>query len=324
MKGNIFKVLGGEIIIMVSLFCLVFADDFPPEIVNYSPEKDAVNVQRDTAIKFTVQDIDDIDGTTMVVTVEGITVFDGSGPGPYPYYIMGCVEGSCSFFYGHPELFNPGQIVDVTIDCHDRVGNIMPQDRYSFTIISSIDTIPPTAIITSHSNNQIVSSSPITVTGTAFDVHDSAIIAVEVNGIVATTTNENSTWSVTGVGLVKGNNSVIVATEDEYFNRDNYAVSINVILDTNLDDFSFFKVYPNPYNVSFSSGITFDFLTEDSKIKIYTLNGQLIKEIKVKDEGRVTWDIKNEQGKKIASGIYIYVIVDEKGDKKSGKIAIVK
>ncbi len=90
------------------------------------------------------------------------------------------------------------------------------------------------------------------------------------------------------------------------------------------EDLSQAKTYPNPYKGNYFSGITFDSLTEGSKIKIYTLSGQLIKEIEVSDEGMVFWDVKNEQGKKIASGIYIYLIVDEKGNKKTGKIAIIK
>lgn len=93
-----------------------------------------------------------------------------------------------------------------------------------------------------------------------------------------------------------------------------------------FNDLSQIKVYPNPYREGKTSFtiITFDSLPEMAVIKIYTLGGLLVKEIKVPDGGEVVWDIKNNDGKKIASGVYIYFITDKKGNKKSGKIAIIR
>lgn len=91
-------------------------------------------------------------------------------------------------------------------------------------------------------------------------------------------------------------------------------------------DLSQVKVYPNPYRKGKHSLpiMTFDSLTEGAVIKIYTLEGQLVKEIKVPDGGEALWDIKNNAGKKIASGVYIYFITDSKGNKKSGRVVIIR
>lgn len=91
------------------------------------------------------------------------------------------------------------------------------------------------------------------------------------------------------------------------------------------DNLSYTKAYPNPYKSSSGhSRIIFMNLTENSTIKIYTISGELIKVIKEQIGGMAEWDVRNKKGKKIASGIYIYLITNKAGEKKKGKIAIVK
>ncbi|MBU0580278.1 MAG: T9SS type A sorting domain-containing protein, partial [Candidatus Margulisbacteria bacterium] len=92
------------------------------------------------------------------------------------------------------------------------------------------------------------------------------------------------------------------------------------------------KVYPNPYrpddgNISTgddnSRFITFEGLTDTSKIKIYTISGELVR---VLDEGTaiVEWQADNMDDEKVASGIYIYIITDKDGNKKMGRITIIR
>ncbi|MCK4666483.1 T9SS type A sorting domain-containing protein [Candidatus Dependentiae bacterium] len=87
-------------------------------------------------------------------------------------------------------------------------------------------------------------------------------------------------------------------------------------------------VIPNPYKVfnhpAFSEGVIFTNLPPICTIKIYTLNGELVKKIKHENQsGNERWDLNNDNGKKIASGIYLYTIESSQGIQK-GKIAIIK
>jgi len=84
-------------------------------------------------------------------------------------------------------------------------------------------------------------------------------------------------------------------------------------------------VYPNPYyaNRDASVGINFDKLTEGSIIQIFTIAGELVKEIRVESSPQ-NWDICNSAGEKVASGIYIYLIKDPAGNKKVGKLGIIR
>ncbi|MBI2916285.1 MAG: T9SS type A sorting domain-containing protein, partial [Elusimicrobia bacterium] len=83
---------------------------------------------------------------------------------------------------------------------------------------------------------------------------------------------------------------------------------------------------PNPYQPSLAAhlanGIKFKGLPAYSTIKIYTLTGDLIKQMKDEDgDGTVSWNAKNESGQDSASGIYFSLIED--GDKtKTLKLAI--
>ncbi|MEN3044762.1 MAG: T9SS type A sorting domain-containing protein [Candidatus Hydrothermales bacterium] len=84
----------------------------------------------------------------------------------------------------------------------------------------------------------------------------------------------------------------------------------------NLDD-AF--VYPNPFKPSEGhSHISFTNLSANSKIIIFDVNGNKIKELIANGDGSARWDGK------VASGVYTYVIKDKNGNKKVGKIAIVR
>lgn len=74
---------------------------------------------------------------------------------------------------------------------------------------------------------------------------------------------------------------------------------------------------PNPTK----DKVTFIQLTPNSKIRVFNILGELIWESQSLDGKEVSWDIKN---KNIASGIYIYVITDDKGNIKRGKLGIIK
>jgi hypothetical protein len=83
-------------------------------------------------------------------------------------------------------------------------------------------------------------------------------------------------------------------------------------------------VYPNPSKEG--KEITFAQLPSDKevKIRIYTITGEKVRELtKPQAEVKINWDLKNEAQRKVASGIYIYVIDDGK-DKKIGKLGVIQ
>lgn len=91
-----------------------------------------------------------------------------------------------------------------------------------------------------------------------------------------------------------------------------------------VGDLSNIIVYPNPFKPHLGHNeIYFKGLTTKTTIKIYNIAGELVRKIENVD-GETTWDARNNSGNKVASGVYIYLITNDKGNKRTGKLAVIK
>lgn len=92
-----------------------------------------------------------------------------------------------------------------------------------------------------------------------------------------------------------------------------------------LPDLESLIVYPNPFRSTKHTQVTFEGLTTDVNIRIFTFSGELIYKAQITGQFNWKWNVKNTQGEKVARGIYFYLITDNNtGTKKTGKIAIIK
>jgi len=85
------------------------------------------------------------------------------------------------------------------------------------------------------------------------------------------------------------------------------------------------KYYPNPLQPSKGlsyAKMNFSNIPVGTRIKIYTLLGQLVKDLKADASGMAVWDGKNNAGEKAASGVYIVYMEDANGNKKMVKVAV--
>ena len=82
--------------------------------------------------------------------------------------------------------------------------------------------------------------------------------------------------------------------------------------------------YPNPVKPTYTGRITITGLSFDSDVKIVTANGILVNQGR-SNGGIYTWDGKDQNGKKVASGIYMVETATSDGNKGTVcKIAIIK
>jgi len=90
-------------------------------------------------------------------------------------------------------------------------------------------------------------------------------------------------------------------------------------------DLSSVRVYPNPWRSDRHGGklVTFDNLAINSTIKIFTVSGHWVKTLPTSSTS-VTWDLTNDSGDKVASGLYVYLITSDGGQKKTGQIGVIK
>jgi hypothetical protein len=85
-------------------------------------------------------------------------------------------------------------------------------------------------------------------------------------------------------------------------------------------------IYPNPYrsDIKPEKEVSFDRVPAQATIRLYDISGQLVKTIKKDSQVPwVRWDLKNESGSHVASGVYIYII-RANGQERRGKIAILQ
>jgi hypothetical protein len=90
-------------------------------------------------------------------------------------------------------------------------------------------------------------------------------------------------------------------------------------------DLSLVTTYPNPYRIGLEQ-IPFKFinLTQNAVIKILNLNGNLIKTLQeTNGDGGLEWDLCDENGNQVASGIYLFYITNQH-QKKTGKFAVIR
>ena len=85
-------------------------------------------------------------------------------------------------------------------------------------------------------------------------------------------------------------------------------------------------VYPNPFILNRHQGVTFNRVPEETKIYIYSVSLRKIRTIEDINERTNTafWDGTDANNNPVDSGVYIYLIVNENGNNKTGKIAVIR
>lgn len=105
-----------------------------------------------------------------------------------------------------------------------------------------------------------------------------------------------------------------------------YLFRVSTGVEDPLSETNFFTphVFPNPFKPSEGdSYITFRNIPLSSKIFITTLSGELVQELSGNTSTDVIWDVKNSEGKDLASGVYYYLVEFSSGS-TSGKFAVIR
>ena len=92
---------------------------------------------------------------------------------------------------------------------------------------------------------------------------------------------------------------------------------------------SLVRCFPSPFNPSKAAGgtVKIDRLTVNCTVKIFSIQGELLNTIKEEDfgnNGYVEWNGRDTKGDLAAFGVYMYLAEDLLGNKKTGKLALIK
>jgi len=122
--------------------------------------------------------------------------------------------------------------------------------------------------------------------------------------------------------IVIGTDTYSFKTTEPSYSNDLAARQVNEI-----------NVFPNPYYGvnpeelnKYNRFVTFSHLPEQAKIRIFNLAGVLVRTIDKEDPGQFQrWDLANEDGLPVASGLYIaYIELPELGTTKILKLAVIQ
>jgi hypothetical protein len=83
------------------------------------------------------------------------------------------------------------------------------------------------------------------------------------------------------------------------------------------------RVFPNPFRPSTDSYVTIDRVPPGSRVRIFTLRGELVSDVLVNSSGIATWAGTNGSGRSVASGLYL-VLVEAGGTKKILKVSVLR
>lgn len=84
------------------------------------------------------------------------------------------------------------------------------------------------------------------------------------------------------------------------------------------------RAYPVPFRPGYgATGITFDRIPAETTVRIYTIDGRPVKNLTTNTEGSVLWDLTNDDGSPVASGVYL-AIMEKNGGRKRLKVVVQK
>ena len=85
-------------------------------------------------------------------------------------------------------------------------------------------------------------------------------------------------------------------------------------------------VYPNPFSYERADmeRVIIDRLSERTTIRIMTVDGRLVRRLEAQG-GRAEWDVRDSNGRRVATGVYIIVSVDDQNDQRGvGKLVVIR
>jgi len=98
-----------------------------------------------------------------------------------------------------------------------------------------------------------------------------------------------------------------------------------------FENFDLTKAGPNPFILNGRNNTPFAIynLASGSEVRIVTVSGQLIRKLDRSNFSEIQgnsaiWDGRNEEGRLVASGVYLYLITNEQGQQTSGKFMVVQ
>lgn len=123
---------------------------------------------------------------------------------------------------------------------------------------------------------------------------------------------------ITGLTIDDETGTVFIATNDGLLTYTDVVKRES----RNMDDLF---VYPNPFSYNQNSGpVYIEGLSEETTLSVITVDGRLVSRFNTRG-GRAEWNVRDFNGNKVASGVYLIVANDVNGNEKGvGRIVVIR
>ncbi|MBL0059756.1 MAG: fibronectin type III domain-containing protein [Elusimicrobia bacterium] len=234
------------------------------------------------------------------------------------------------FSYAWPITESDNGPHTLTATAFDAVGN--RSTTAIMSVLVDIDATPPvapvslTALAVSSSSVHLswsASTDNVGVAGYRVDVGLDAGFAGFVDGW--NDLNVGSTTTVTVSGVVPDTVYYVrVRAFDGAGNLSDFrTVSVRTLPEASLT-VDTARAYPVPYRPGRgATGVTFDRTPEGADIRLFTNDGRLVKTLAGNSSGMAIWDLTNDDGTPVASGVYL-AIIEKNGARKKLKVVVQK
>jgi len=108
--------------------------------------------------------------------------------------------------------------------------------------------------------------------------------------------------------------SVDNLTGDVWFATSEGVISVRGDAIAGKEEFTGVYSFPNPVREDFTGNVTITGLMKDTQIKITDISGNLVYET-LSDGGQASWDLKNYNGRRAATGVYLVFCANSDGSK---------
>jgi hypothetical protein len=128
--------------------------------------------------------------------------------------------------------------------------------------------------------------------------------------------------ALTSLSLTPGDYTLVVTAENSAGAQSAPAQATVTLV---ANDLGGVRVFPNPWRTDRHNNedVTFGQLTDNVRIRIFTISGQLVKDLG-NAVSAAKWDLTNDSGDRVGSGIYLYLITNNLGQQTRGKLAIIR
>lgn len=245
---------------------------------------------------------------------------------------------------GVVSLGNRGALDDTTVAYHITANDGLPSNSVTEVVVDLdgqvwVGTERGIAIITNPVNPRqsggIASYKPLpgtVVNCIAVDALDQKWVGTSDGVIVLSPdgTQQVATYTVASTnGKLIDNDVKSIAIDGGsgtvYFGTLSGLASLTTVSATPRTAFGKLLLSPNPFVIPTNPQVTIDGLVEDATLKILSIDGRLVRQIK-SPGGRIGfWDGRDEEGRLVASGVYIVVASAEKDETVAkAKLAVIR